>query len=274
MLIHEYSKMPRQLLAILSLLLISAITHSEETEEPSWELGLGLGIANFPHYPGSDQSKTIVAPLPYPKYNSKRLQLDEDGLAAKLHSSDRVKLSLSLNGSFPADSDSNRAREGMRDLELIGELGPELEITLKRWKKAELRLDLPVRAAFEITLEHTPKQAGWNFEPRLHYEKEIDHWDVEFDLGALFGNRRYHQTFYEVDAADLTATRPAYQANSGLTGWRLSSTVKRRWGNWLLLGYVRYMNFSSAANEGSPLLVSTNYLAGGVGLIWVFKSSR
>ena len=68
----------------------------------TWSLGVGLAAGVYPHYPGSKQDETAVAPFPYAEYHSDRIELDRDGLAAKIFQSDRFKLDLSVNGAFPS----------------------------------------------------------------------------------------------------------------------------------------------------------------------------
>jgi outer membrane scaffolding protein for murein synthesis (MipA/OmpV family) len=207
------------------------------------------------------------------EYHSDRFDLGKDGLAAKVFQSGRLKLDLSVNGALPVSSKKNDLRTGMDDLELMIEFGPELEITLGIWENSTLRLDIPVRANFEVTADESPNAVGWSADPRIHFEQNFEHWDWEIDFGALWASESYQEVFYTVADKDVTATRSAYQAQSGVLGWRLSATVERRIGDWILFGYLRQMDLSSAANEDSPLLGQNSYLAGGVAAIWMFKTN-
>ena len=246
-------------------------TNDEATS--SWSLGVGLAVIDYPHYPGSVQNETTIAPIPYVEYHSDRFDLGKDGLAAKVFQSGRLKLDLSVNGALPVSSKKNDLRTGMDDLELMIEFGPELEITLGTWGNSILRLDIPVRANFEVTTDEAPNAVGWSADPRIHFEQNFEHWDWEIDFGALWASQSYQDVFYTVADKDVTAMRPAYQAQSGVLGWRLSATVERRIGDWILFGYLRQMDLSSAANEDSPLLGQNSYLAGGVAAIWMFKTN-
>ena len=246
-------------------------TNDEATS--SWSLGVGVAVIDYPHYPGSVQNETTIAPIPYVEYHSDRFDLGKDGLAAKVFQSGRLKLDLSVNGALPVSSKKNDLRTGMDDLELMIEFGPELEITLGTWENSILRLDIPVRANFEVTTDEAPNAVGWSADPRIHFEQNFEHWDWEIDFGALWASQSYQDVFYTVADKDVTATRPAYQAQSGVLGWRLSATVERRIGDWILFGYLRQMDLSSAANEDSPLLGQNSYLAGGVAAIWMFKTN-
>jgi len=252
---------------------VSPDTATEDDAVSNWSLGVGLAVVDYPHYPGSVQNETTIAPIPYAEYHSERFDLGKDGLAAKVFQSGRFKLDLSVNGALPVSSKKNDLRTGMDDLELMIEFGPELEITVASWKNSILRFDIPVRANFEVTTEHAPKSVGWSTDPRIHFEQNFEHWDWEIDVGALWASQSYQDVFYTVDTTDVMASRPSYQAESGVMGWRVSATVERRIGDWILLGYLRQMDLSSAANKDSPLLGQNSYLAGGVAAIWMFKTN-
>ena len=88
----------------------------------TWSLGVGLAAGVYPHYPGSKQDETAVAPFPYAEYRSDRIELDRDGLAAKLFQSDRFKLDLSVNGALPVSAKNNDlAPSANRDSPLLGQ---------------------------------------------------------------------------------------------------------------------------------------------------------
>jgi len=252
---------------------VSTDPATEDDLASNWSLGVGLAVVDYPHYPGSVQNETTIAPIPYVEYHSERFDLGKDGLAAKVFQSGRFKLDLSVNGALPVSSKKNDLRTGMDDLELMIEFGPELEITVATWKNSILRFDIPVRANFEVTTDHAPNTVGWSTDPRIHFEQNFEHWDWEIDFGVLWASESYQDVFYTVVDKDVTATRPYYQAESGVMGWRVSATVERRIGDWILLGYLRQMNLSSAANQDSPLLGQNSYIAGGVAAIWMFKTN-
>jgi len=242
-------------------------------DSASWSLGIGVAAGAYPHYPGATQSEAVIAPFPFPEYHSDRVDLGRNGLAAKLFQTDRLELDFSMNGAFPVSADDNTRRAGMADLELMLEFGPELQITLATWDNATLRFDVPVRGAFEVTTSQLPEYIGWNTDPRVHFEHTINDWQWEIDFGVLWASQKYQAVFYSVTDADVTAIRPLFQAEAGMLAWRLSATVERRIGDWILLGYLRQMDLSGSANRDSTLLAQDSYLAGGVAAIWMFTSN-
>lgn len=234
-------------------------------------LGVGIAAVDYPHYPGSPQSDTLVAPLPYLEYEGDWLSIDRDGIQASLFKSDRAKLDISVSGSLPVNNDDDILREGMDDLELILEVGPELELKLAQWGNHNVELHLPLRAALELDPSEGIEPVSWVFDPRLHYEWRTQSTEFEIDLGAYVADQEYNQLLYGVSPQFATLDRPQYRAQSGLVGYRLSSTIQYDVGAWSFLAYARYMDLSSAKNTDSPLFVDDTYVLFGVGAIWRFK---
>jgi outer membrane scaffolding protein for murein synthesis (MipA/OmpV family) len=245
---------------------------SENLGNPkSLKLGLGLGSVSYPHYPGSEQSDTLTAPVPYIEYRGEYIQIDDDGFAAHLLRSQKINLDFSISGALPVDSDDNRARAGMPDLEFMFELGPELEVSLFSYQDIRFRLDFPLRAAVEIGGDdHFLRDTGFTFEPRLHAERRFGAIDVDIDVGALFANARYMANFYQVGGAFATADRIEYEAKSGQMAWRASASIRYQKGDWVTLGYLRALDFSDSDNKNSPLLLDDSYLAAGFAVIRLF----
>ena len=251
---------------------------ADSPDYPGWKelwsdltLGVGIAAVDYPHYPGSPQSDTLVAPLPYLEYEGDWLSIDRDGIQASLFKSDRAKLDISVSGSLPVNNDDDILREGMNDLELILEVGPELELKLAQWGNNTLELHLPLRAALELDPSNGIEPVGWVFDPRVHYEWRTQSIEFEIDLGAYTADQEYNQLLYGVSQPFATLARPQYRAKSGLVGYRLSSTIQYDVGAWSFLAYARYMDLGSAKNTDSPLFVDDSYVLFGVGAIWRFK---
>lgn len=251
---------------------------ADSPDYPGWKelwsdltLGVGIAAVDYPHYPGSPQSDTLVAPLPYLEYEGDWLSIDRDGIQASLFKSERAKLDISVSGSLPVNNDDDILREGMNDLELILEVGPELEVKLAQWGNNTLELHLPLRAALELDPSNGIEPVGWVFDPRVHYEWRTQSTEFEIDLGAYTADQEYNQLLYGVSQPFATLARPQYRAKSGLVGYRLSSTIQYDVGAWSFLAYARYMDLGSAKNTDSPLFVDDSYVLFGVGAIWRFK---
>ena len=248
-----------------------------DVEKPLWEAGVGVATVSFPAYRGSDQRQAFVLPTPYFVYRGDFLKADREGVRAQLFETDRLKLTVSGALSPPAYSRDIHVREGMPDLRANVEVGPQLNLTL--WqsenRRQELKLLVPLRAAF--TLERHPKSIGWVFHPKLNVDfgglPGLTDWNAGMQVGPLFGDRKQHQYFYGVDAANATATRPAYQAKGGFAGMQYILGVSKRYDKTWVGAFLRYDSLRGATFADSPLVRTRNYVAGGVAVSWILGES-
>jgi len=99
-------------------------------------------------------------------------------------------------------------------------------------------------------------------------------WNAGLNIGPLFGNRKYHAYYYEVDPVYATANRPAYRASGGYSGTVLVGSMSRHFGRLWVGGFIRYDNLSGTAFHDSPLLETDHSLMGGIAIAWVLKKSE
>lgn len=261
----------RALLAVGMLLLSSQAAHAELS---LWELGIGLGGASLPEYRGSDEQQNYLVPIPYIIYRGERFSMDRRGMRGMLFSTERMNLDISADFGIPVHSDNNQARTGMADLDFMLHLGPSLEFTLhEEFDHGDVfKLIFPAQAIITLDLSE-PGTHGWVFYPHVNYVKRWT-WTVSLSAGPMFATRDYHQYYYGIDTADATAQRPAYEADGGYTGTRVSLSLARRIGNIWWGAYARYENLSDAAYANSPLIRSNNAVAVGLGVSWVILRSQ
>ena len=258
--------------AVLAIGLGLAAMPAAADDLPLWELGVGIGALRLPHYRGASQAHYWVLPVPYVVYRGEILRADRDGARALLFDSDRLDIDLSLSASAPTRSRGNQARQGMPDLAASVELGPNLNLTLDRGNGWQLDLRLPVRAA--LTLESNPKPLGWLATPNLNLDLTRGPWNLGMQAGPVFGTRRYHGYFYDVTAAQVTATRAAYQAPGGLAGWQGTVALSRRFeAQWAGL-FVRLDSVAGARFEDSPLVRRRSNVAWGLAWSWSLMQSE
>ena len=256
-------------------LLILPVAQAEQL--PLWEIGAGLAALSLPDYRGSDVTQTLVLPVPYIRYRGEYLRADRDGFRGILFDSERLEFNISLNGSLPADSDDNPAREGMADLEPTLEIGPSVDLQLWRSSEKNMKLALraPLRAA--ITLESSPQHIGWQFWPNLKLDVTdplgYSGWDFDIQAGPNFSDQAFNAYFYSVGPADVTAVRPAYEASAGYAGAQVSMSLTKRFPRYWVGGFLRYENISGAVFEDRPLVKQESALSVGLALSWVFGES-
>jgi len=247
-------------------------TSCAAVEKPLWELGLGAGVLELPHYRGSDQSHTWLLPVPYVVYRGKILKADREGARAVLFESERVDFDLSLAASAPVRSSDDEARRGMADLAPTFEIGPSARFTLAGGARWKVDLRAPVRAA--ITLQAHPRMIGWEATPGVHLDvSDVAGWNLGLRAGPVWSDRRFNAHYYEVTPADATPERPVYRARAGYGGEQVTAALSRRFEHHWVGAFVRWDTLQGAVFADSPLVRQRQQWSFGVALSWVFATS-
>jgi MipA family protein len=246
--------------------------------KPLWEVVLGGIGAYSPDYPAADQNSLHGIALPYPIYRGKILRMGEDGIAKGVFiDNDYTEFNVSLAASFSTKSSDNNARRGMPDLDYLGEIGPQLKIKLGEVMGGKTELQLPVRAVFSSDFGKGIHHRGYLFNPKFYYKRQnIFDSGITLDssIGSTFATKKLQEYFYGVEPRFATTTRPAFEADGGYLGSKITlgllyDITKRVQG--YVGGQIGY--YGGAANEKSPLFrkkVDSTVL---VGFIWsIFQS--
>lgn len=264
-------------LALLVLLPSQALAY----HLPIWELGVGLAGLNLPAYRGAKGRVIYLVPYPHIIYRGEAVRMDEDGMRGRLFESDRLNLDLSLSGNIPVPEDDGGAREGMPDLDPVGEFGPTLDVAFLRHGKrhegeTSIWLRMPMRAAMSVG-DPLIEGQGWFFSPYLDfsYRKGASRsfWKASLALGPLYGSRRYHEYFYKVPEKYETVDRQAYQPDGGYSGSRVTFTVVINSRKWFFGAFARYDWLNGAVFEDSPLVETKNYFALGFAISRIISTS-
>lgn len=234
----------------------------------------------IPDYPAAGDSHGNGIGAAYVLYRGDFLRIGEKGIVrGRLVHQRNWELDVSLDGSFPADSDKNEARKGMPDLNWLGEIGPRLQITLVRAARdAKIDFEMPVRAVIETNFKNFDFR-GFIAAPRLAYQhKHFFRRDLEFKLsiGGNFATTELADYFYRVPEGFETAARARYKANGGYIGSSLNVGLSRpltRRIELYLLGGVN--SHHGAANENSPLFRDKTTFVVGAAVRWsLYQSDR
>jgi len=266
-------------IALLTILLFGVFGagSAAAVEKPLWELGIGMSALSFPDYRGSDETGMFAIPFPYVVYRGKIFKADKDGIRGALFDSDRVELNVSLGASVPVNSDDNRARQGMPDLQPTVEFGPSLDFNIWRAGDGRLNLDLrlPVRVA--VTVLGGMHDVGWEASPRIALDiadvAGLKGWDLGLLVGPIFGTERNHDYFYSVNPRYATPDRPAFDAKAGYAGSQFVISLSKRYSRFWWGAFARWDNLSGAVFVDSPLVIQENYFAAGIGIAWILKES-
>jgi outer membrane protein len=248
---------------------------------PLWELGIGGGSVYAPDYPGSNHMNTWFIPFPFGVYRGEIVHSDRrGGTRARLLHRATWELNVSAGGGLPSSAHANGARDGMPDLEWVGEAGPRVMIDL--WEDEPtgrlFRLGIPLRSALSTNGRHLTDR-GFIFSPELMYDNPRifgTRADAFAHITMDFLDRRYANYFYGVTPRYETAERPAYVARGGYLRTELSLG--------LMLPFketrLRVFTFGSlstldgSSNRASPLFKSAYNADISVVLLWVFAKSE
>lgn len=244
------------------------------TTRPLWELGVAAGGFYSPDYPAADKNSRHVIALPNLIYRGDFLRIGKDSIAKGVFfENEYTELNVSLAASFNVNSKDNNARQGMPDLDYLGEIGPQLKIRLG----GQTELQLPVRAVFSTDFGRID-QRGFLFNPKLsHRLNNIFNSSIDMtsSIGSSFATKQLHAFFYQVEPEFATATRPVYEASGGYLGsdlavglsYSITNRVRAYAG-----GRVGY--YGGTANEESPLFQQKINSSVYVGFIWwIYQSS-
>ena len=254
----------------LALLFFSCSVASSE-KLPQWELGVGLGGLDEPDYPGADQSSNYAAPFPFFIYRSPKYRIDREGVKGGLIGGENWGIGVSIGGTLPVDSDDNRSRDGMEDLDATLEVGPNPFLRIASSDISSLQIEAPVRPSFSLK---DATYQGLTANPRLVWRYRHQKLKLHIAAGAIISNKKFHERIYTVPLSDQTQERSAYAARGGLTGREFSFAFNRRTKHYLWGAFVSYLDLNDAANHDSPLLKSDENIAVGMVITRILHSSK
>ena len=251
---------PATCLAALALLAGAARLAAQEVRRPLLEAGVFGGGGLVPDYPAADRAQARPLLLPWLVYRGELFQSDENGLRGRLYRATDLELTINFNGSL-ASSASGGAREGMPDLDYLGEIGPSLRWSAWRdeTRRTRLSLEVPLRAAFGTDLSRI-RHRGFVFAPEIALERfavVTPEGRARIGLGPVFASGGLMDYWYRVKPNEARPERPEYNADCGFLGLRLQFSYRTPLTERLsLTAGGRVENFSGATNEGSPLFRS------------------
>ncbi|MCB0351151.1 MAG: MipA/OmpV family protein [Bdellovibrionales bacterium] len=244
---------------------------------PKWEAGLFSGYFYLPDYPGAEESQSRFLILPYVIYRGEIIRSDRGGgLRGRFFNSDVLDFDVSVGAGFKTHSADNQAREGMPDLDWMGEIGPRALIHLHKGSMIKIDLSLPIRYVFTTNFKSIDSQ-GYLFQPELKFRHRAlfdDKLFFSFGGGPVWGSESLNDYFYEVSPAFAKADRPAYDASSGYMGLQTYIAVVRRMTQDvnIFLGLSKNY-YKNAENIESPLFRSIETESYFLGLSWGLYTS-
>lgn len=245
---------------------------------PTWTIGLSTIGQYVPHYPGSDQQKLRLFPLPYFIYRRGRLTVSPRGIEGIGTGIRDLSLNLRFGFAIGIPSSQNDARTGMPDLDLLLLFGPSLDYSIYNSRRHALRLQLPVKPALSSDLQRDTRYAGAISEPGISYAFR-GLWNrrssMRISAGPVFRFDGLADHFYEVKPQYATAERPAFKAEDGYSSFRASLSLVNLFSRSLFLVAKHEVEFDyDSHNRNSPLHREDANHSFRLSLVYSFWQSR
>jgi len=250
-----------------------------ENSRPLFEIGLGAINIDIPYYPGSKKNQNRTIPFIWPVYRGKYLRIDQEGTRAKLTDSRSIELSFSLGFSFPINSNDNPIREGLKDIDYIGEIGPRIIFRLiSNSDIQKLNFNISLRSAYEVNSTNLKStQIGITGGPSISYWVYLTKSksaSLFTSVSLLYGNNEYNTFFYGISGNNSFPSSSSYKANSGEISRRIFSRIAFNIGDTLQLFFGGfYADLRHSKNIKSPLIEENNNSGIALGFLWSFYQS-
>ena len=241
-----------------------------EAKKPLLELGFGMASVTYPSYLGSSDQKLLFVPFPYIRYRGEKFQIEKGGIKKELFDINGLSLDLSVSGSLPVDSGSSKLREGMKDLDLVFEVGPKIKYKIWNDEFYTLYFRLPIRAVISSNLKSNIKYQGFLVTPQFRIEHEVGERKLSFTSGIVLADSLYHDYFYGVDKKYSTPDRDSYKGSGGYGGYRNGIGFTNKNGSWMYGAFLIHHMLEGVVFEESPLLEQKNSLFGGLSFAYIF----
>jgi MipA family protein len=260
-------------------LALAQVDVQKASELSLYEFGVMSGGGLLPDYPAAGRSHGKYIIVPTAKYRGESFRVGDGsgGLSFRLLRDTKVRMSVSVSGSFPSSSADNPDRIGMPDLDWIGEFGPKIFVNLTEIEsRHQIAIQLPVRYVISTDFKSAAFR-GMMVAPSITYGvrnflfEKLSFWsELEFDWVSE-GVASY---FYHVSPGLALPTRPSYQASGGYLGTSATSGLAYRPGSFQFFGLVSLDVYSGAPNQSSPLFKNTTSLTFFAGIGFWFSRSE
>lgn len=238
-------------------------TEAVQSAPPMMEVGLAFAGQYRNHYRGSEQTELQTLPIPYFIYRGEVIKAERGGVRADFFANKKWELNFSAAGALGADSDNNRLREGMPELDTAIELGPSLNVNLTgETFRDGWQFRLPVRAVF--TVGSGVDAIGYTATPQFtfHQKPFWGGWAASYDVGAFFASDKYHDYYYSVESEYVTPERELYDAEAGFSGVFVEGTLFRRMKSGTIFAVsLQYDSLAGTVFEDSPLVETEHYFS-------------
>lgn len=218
-----------------------------------YEIGLASGGGYITDYPASNEKRFRNITVPSFRYRGKILKSDRRGTRAQFFETERSNIDLSFGASFPASSSQNKAREGMEDLDWLGEIGPRYNLTLYKHNRKRIEIQFPLRTVFSTDFTFT-KYRGLRFYPQIDFEHFLtEKIRINMSFKMNWVTEELADYFYEIKPSEVTSERNVFNAKGGFVGHNVNFFITYGDNELFTLFGVRLSDYSKSTNHNSDL---------------------
>jgi len=251
-------------ISCLAVMNISLIARAAEPDPKS--LTLGIGATSAPRYSGSDQRQWQFVPVIQARDGAVFFD-SQKGLGYDLQTDSGLYLEHTLGYSLGRSDKNASWRDGSDKLKGMGNIDAALNTalavgwTIAPWLSVEGKATLPLSDSQGAQYQTSV--------PLIPLQNESD--TLAFQSAALFGDSRYMNTFYGVNAQQSSRSGYRhYAAPGGLYGVQNSLTwghqFTPQWGTTLVAGYT----WLSDHGADSPIVFRRNEATATAAITYTF----
>ena len=219
----------------------------------SLKIGFGALHANYNAYPASNQKLKLTIPYPAFEFRTNRFRADNSGGIFRLLGGSTFGINVTIEGALPAASKNVMARAGMPDLELLGEIGPNLYLKFFRTAHFACRIDTAYHGVVSFGGKGSIVHRGYTLEPSATLAIFWEHFELSMTYGRINLDRKYAGYIYDVTSDQVLVDRPEYFAKAGELADRIQSSVIIDFHPVRLTLRQSYFDFKRSINRSGPL---------------------
>ena len=181
------------------------------SEKRYWGLWLGAEVVQIPDYSGAEDQKIDLWPIidGYVAFD-KRISLFVEDFSFGINYTVLPSLNIGLLNNIRSDRKSTASSDldGMNDIKDAFEIGPFISYQITN------HMSIDLAGLFDVSDTHE----GWIADLTLAGEYPIKRTPItlSFSSGVSYGSEKYNNTYYGVTTAEANATRPVFNAETGL----------------------------------------------------------
>lgn len=230
--------------------------------------GVGISFLSSPLYIGSSVQNSYVSPIPYIDYQGEYFKINRDKIYNEFYDTDSFKIELSMRAMLPSIDGDKGARVDMPDLDFAIDIGPNFIYHIYNYDQTTFSLEVPIRAMFSS--DSDLRYQGYLSNINLHYKTFFSGYKFEYTTGLVWGDKNYHNYYYEIDKQYATTQREEYHANSGYGGWQNSLSFTKTQDNFWYGMFIKHYSLNGVVYEDSPLVEQNNALFYGTAISYIF----